>query len=577
MRSPRIAIVGRPNVGKSSLLNMLAGRRVAIVDPTAGVTRDRIATPVTLPPATRGQAPLPAIVIDTGGYGIEDSQYLTEHVERQIAHALAEADLVLFVIDAQTGIVPLDLEVASVLRSAGAGEAASPQRDAAAPPRASTHKGKPVLVVANKVDSEKHEAGAYEASALGFGDPAMISTTSRHRHHGFLSRVRELVDRYAPKAGDHGMDEEGNAEAPADVTGPLLAIIGKRNAGKSTLVNALAGDERVIVSEIEGTTRDSVDVRIAVDIPAPRAAYTADEEEDDEALYQALDGDPPPQWVLDDLTGNAYDEEAGFDREEPDEESLDGGEEGLDEDEEEGPPEAERAARRDSVQIPGRLPNGNQLFTLIDTAGLRRRKSVSGDIEYYSHHRSLRSVRRADVCLFLIDASVPISQVDRQLAQEVVKHGRPTVIVVNKWDLAEAIHTQEDYVEYLDDALKGLSFAPIVFVSALKLEGMREPLAIALNLYAQSHHRVGTGELNRVMKAILADRGPGAGSAGKPPRVYFVTQVAVDPPTVVMSVNDAELFNPSYQQFLLNRFRDELPFSEVPIRLLVRGKPKRQR
>ncbi|MEM8737824.1 MAG: ribosome biogenesis GTPase Der [Planctomycetota bacterium] len=451
---PKIVIVGRPNVGKSSLLNLLAGRRVSIVDPTAGVTRDRISTTVEIPPPPEavGDASQFAELIDTGGYGIEDSMDLTAEVEQQIAHGLAEADLILFVVDAQAGIVPLDNTVARVLRTSGA-------------------KSKPMLLVANKVDADNLEAAAYETASLGFGDPVFISAKTKHRLSALYDAIRKNL----------AFDADREAVDP----GVRLALVGKRNAGKSTLVNALAGSDRVIVSEQAGTTRDSVDVRLEL------------------ATAQ-----------------------------------------------------------------------GPQTFTLIDTAGVRKTKSLAGDIEFYSQHRSLRSVRRADVCLLLIDAAVPISQVDHQLVGEINKHHRPTVIVVNKWDLAQENYTQEEYAAYLDDSLKGLPFAPIIFVSAAEQEGMQEVVAMALNLHAQASHRVTTSELNQFIETVTAERGPAASKGGKQPKVYYATQLETNPPTIALFVNLPDLFDHNYQLFLLNRMRDELPFSEVPIRLLIRGKPK---
>lgn len=452
MPLPRIAIVGRPNVGKSSLMNRLAGRKISIVDPTAGVTRDRVATTVAIPAEGHGQLDHHVTLIDTGGYGIEDSMQLTAEVEQQIAHGLAGADLVLFLVDAQSGVVPLDETVAHVLRT-------------------SIDKHKKVLLVANKVDADNLEPAGYDAMRLGFGEPVMISATTRYNIHALYRAIRQHID------FDRSASEGGQTE---DDAGPLVAVVGKRNAGKSTLVNALAGEDRVIVSEKEGTTRDSVDVRCELD---------------------------------------------------------------------------------------------DQVFTLIDTAGVRKRKSIADDIEYYSQHRSLRSVRRADVCLLLIDASVPVSQVDHQLVQEIVKHHRPTVIVINKWDLAEAGYTQEQYVTYLDDALKGLTFAPIVFTTASEGEGMREAMALALNLVEQAGHRMGTSELNRAIEEITAERGP-SNKHGKHAKIYYATQTGTNPPTVVLFVNDADLFDNNYRQYLINRMRDYVDFSEVPIRLFIRGKDK---
>ncbi|MFA9478167.1 ribosome biogenesis GTPase Der [Phycisphaerales bacterium AB-hyl4] len=452
---PRIVIVGRPNVGKSSLLNMLAGRRVSIVDPTAGVTRDRISTLIEIPPAERGGVVRHAELIDTGGYGVEDVQQLTAEIERQIARGLADADLVLFVVDAQSGLMPLDHTVAKLLRSESA-------------QAAGRKGGRPVLMVTNKVDAEKHEAEAFESLKLGFGDPVMVSANTGHNKHELYDRIREHID------FDH---REGADNEASDIeTGILLAMVGKRNAGKSTLVNALAGDERVIVSEQEGTTRDSVDVRIEID---------------------------------------------------------------------------------------------GQVLTAIDTAGVRKRKSLADDIEFYSYHRSLRSIRRADVCLLLIDSTVPTSQVDRQLVTELLRHHRPTVIVVNKWDLAEKQYTQEEYVDYLDESIKAMTYAPIAFISAKQGEGVREMLAMAMNLYEQASHRVSTSEMNQVIEQVMEERGPSS-KGGKRAKIYYGTQTDVRPPTITLFVNDPELFDNNYQRFLLNRFRDLLPFSEVPIHLQFR-------
>ena len=430
---------------------MLAGRRISIVDAMPGVTRDRISATVQLPPSLSDESSQTIELVDTGGHGIEDTQDLTAQVERQIALGVDQADMILFVVDAQSGILPLDQQVGQLLR---------------------TYAGRrPVLLVVNKVDGPSHEAAAAEAHRLGAGEPVMVSATSGYNKSALIDVIRRKLD-VVPGAG-----EVQSASADAGV---LLAIVGKRNAGKSTLVNALTGTERVIVSEIEGTTRDAVDVRF-------------------------------------ELEGN--------------------------------------------------------VFTAIDTAGVRKRKSMRQDLEYYGHHRALRSMRRADVVLLLIDASVPVSQVDSKLSREILQHYKPCVIVVNKWDLAESDHTQQQYMDYLDKAVKGLVFAPILFVSAAHQEGLADLVAMAMNLHQQAGHRVPTAQLNRIAEQILAER-TAVSKVGKRPKVYYVTQLAIHPPTIGLFVNDPDLFDPTYKRFLVNRLRDELPYSEVPIKLLIRPRSR---
>ncbi|MBS3821452.1 MAG: ribosome biogenesis GTPase Der [Phycisphaerae bacterium] len=450
---PKVAIVGRPNVGKSSLLNMLAGRRVSIVDAVPGVTRDRVNTQLDLPPASRGGPPRSCQVIDTGGYGVysDDATYhvLTEDIEHQISVAVDEAQLVVFVLDAQAGVTPLDEQVAQLLRCRAAGRV-------------------PIVLAVNKVDDDKHEADAVEAANLGLGEPVTVSASTGRGKWDFIEAIADGID----------WDAEPAARAESATR---VAIVGKRNAGKSTFVNALAGSERVIVNELAGTTRDSIDVRIELD---------------------------------------------------------------------------------------------EHVFTVIDTAGARKRKSLEDDVEYYSLHRTLRSIRRADVVLLLVDATAPISQVDKKLSQHIQKHYKPGVIVINKWDLAEDHRTTDDYLDYISDMLRGLDFAPIIFTSAIRNDHVREALQTAVKLHEQASTRVGTGELNQAVRRILESRGPSS-KLGTRARVYYVTQVTANPPTIVLFVNKPDLFSDQYQRYMINSFRDMLPFEEVPIRLVLRGRQRR--
>ncbi|TVQ31108.1 MAG: ribosome biogenesis GTPase Der [Phycisphaeraceae bacterium] len=483
MPLPRIAIVGRPNVGKSSLLNMLARANVSIVDPTPGVTRDRVSSVIELP-AMEGEEDIPRLVeiIDTGGYGIytaegrstndvgEDLTRLKGPIEAQIAEAVRTADLILFVIDAQAGLTSLDETFAQLLRQ----ESPKARKEGAAPAK--------ILMVANKVDGDNWEAHGLEAAALGFGEPALVSALNKFRRRDFIETLcKELPER---QADEPDADAVIDPEAPKEMK---IALVGKRNAGKSTFVNALAGEERMIVSEIAGTTRDSVDVRFEID---------------------------------------------------------------------------------------------GRSFIAIDTAGFRKRKSYEDQVEWYAAHRALRSVRRADVVLFIIDATQTISQVEKQLSKEIQDHFKPCVVVVNKWDLARGRPgrkgrpvTTADFQEYIEKELKGLSRSPIVFTSALEGQGVRDAISIAIELFEQACTRLSTGRINRVMRAILEARGP-TSKLGTQAKILYTTQVSTQPPTIVLVVNHEPLFAPGYIRYLLNRLAEMTPFEEVPIRLIIRDRKR---
>lgn len=487
MPLPRIAIVGRPNAGKSSLMNMIAGAKVSIVDPTPGVTRDRVSAIVDVPAPFKSGKPKTVEFVDTGGFGVyvaeggrydeigSDLSKLTGSIEDQIARAVDDADLILFAIDVQNGVTPFDREIATLLREGAYGA----KRDGKKGDRKERKKRKtpPVRVVATKTDGPKWELHTAELAALGFGEPLTCSARTNYFRREFMDAIYELMP--------DTKDEEKTA-AKADL---MVAIVGKRNAGKSTLVNTLAGEPRMIVSEIAGTTRDAVDVRFEFD---------------------------------------------------------------------------------------------GKSMVAIDTAGLRRKRSFQSMIEHYAFDRVQRSIDRAEVVLMMIDASDKISQVDEHLAQLVAKSYKPAIIVVNKWDAVEGKTddhgrkvTVERYETYIRGELKGLAIAPIAFISGKSGRNVKDTMRLAFELKAQSYERVTTGKLNRLVRGILETRGP-TDTVGTMAKVYYVAQTGIAPPTITMVVNHPDLFTSNYLRFLINRFREELPFTEVPMRIVVRARRQRE-
>jgi GTP-binding protein len=433
---PVVVIVGRPNVGKSSLFNWLAGRRIAIVEPTAGVTRDRVSA--LIPVGERFVE-----LVDTGGMGIADADNLSQQVERQIETAIDQAHVLLFVVDGRAGLTPLDQEVARRLR----------------------YVAKPILCVANKCDTPELDAQAAEFYKLGRGKLVCVSAQQKRNREELL----ELVAERLPPA-------EALEAAPKDPA-LKLAIVGRRNTGKSTFINSLAKSERVIVSEVPGTTRDSVDVRF----------------------------------------------------------------------------------ERDGLT-----------FVAIDTAGVRRERSLANAIEFFSLARAERSIRRADVVLIFLDPQARISKVDKQLAEYVLEQHKPAIFVVNKWDLMLPMRTGR-VGEYIRHTFPNLDFVPIAFITAKSGKNVHATLNLAQNLHKQASRRVATAELNRVLRQALEASQPPL-RQNRRPKVYYASQVAANPPTIVLITNGPELFDNTYQRYLIKTFRDRLGFSDVPIKLYLRRK-----
>ena len=439
MALPVVAIIGRPNVGKSSLFNAIAGEMISIVEPTAGVTRDRVSTII-----ERNDRFFE--LIDTGGYGIVDSDQLKEHIENQIRLAMNSADLVLFVVDIREGLTSLDKKIALMLRKSDLN----------------------VILVANKADEAVMFPAAADFARLGFGHAICVSATNNLNQHLLVEEINELLN-----------DRTG--EKPRDVE-MLIAIVGKRNAGKSTFTNAIVGADRVIVSEIPGTTRDAVDVRFEKD---------------------------------------------------------------------------------------------GKTFIVIDTAGVRKKSSIANSIEFYSHVRAAKSVGRADVILLLIDATEPISQVDKKLAAMIAEEYKACILVVNKWDLAKGKASSDDYAEYLTKILPRLSYAPIAFTTATESRNIQAVLDLARELYKQATTKVSTAKLNKAVEYINEQRTGGKSKSPRLPKIYYATQISTKPVTILLFVNKMELFDEKYKRFLSNKLRDHLGFAEVPIRLFIR--PRREK
>lgn len=440
MAIPQVVIIGRPNVGKSSVLNWLANIRLAIVDDKPGVTRDRLTY-------LMYENDRYFETVDTGGMGIKDVDKLTDHIEQQITVAIETADIILFVVDSRDGILPLDEIVAERLR----------------------YLSTPIICVANKTDSEKFDSQADEFYKLGRGKLVKVSTKQNRGREELLQLILERL----PEPLD---TEAEDAEEPVMKT----AIVGRRNVGKSTFINSLVQAERMIVSEVPGTTRDSVDVRFELD---------------------------------------------------------------------------------------------DKVFIAIDTPGLRRSKSRKADIDFYGTHRAQRSIRRADVVFLFFDCGQRISKVDKQLGEYIAQQYKPCFFVVNKWDKLAGTMPTEKWVQYLHDTFRTMRFAPIAFITGETGKNMKALLNHGQMLFTQSRQRITTGKLNRMLGEALKRKAPPI-YQNRRPKIYYGTQVGIQPPTIVLWCNEPKAFPAPYRRYLLNYLRDGLEYDEVPIKLYLRKRVK---
>ena len=440
MAKPLVAIVGRPNVGKSTLFNRLIGKRVSIVEDTPGVTRDRI----------YGDAEWldkQFTLIDTGGIEPASEDKIAIQMRRQAELAIETSDVILFIVDGREGMTAADQEVAAMLRKCN----------------------KPVVLAVNKLDAPKYHEAIYEFYELGLGEPFIVSAGQGIGLGDMLDAVCENFPQ------SDGEEEE---------TCVHIAIVGKPNVGKSSLTNALLGEERVIVSDVPGTTRDAID-----------SPFTK---------------------------------------------------------------------------------NG-QSYVLIDTAGIRRKRAIEDEsIERYSVIRSLAAVRRADVVLFVCDADQGLSEQDVKIAGFVHEEGKPSVVIVNKWDLIEKdTHTMDQFKKDMETDLSFMNYVPFLFVSAKNGQRIHKVLDLVNEVYAQSIRRISTGTLNDVVNEAVSISEPPSQN-GKRLKLYYATQVAIQPPTFVIFVNDSALVHFSYERYLENYFRKSFGFSGTPIRILFRNRTREE-
>jgi GTPase len=438
---PLVALVGRPNVGKSTLFNRLVGGRVAIVEDLPGTTRDRLHGAF----EWRGRN---VTVVDTGGIVPESGEEVSESIFEQVQVAIDEADVIVFVVDTRSGITPVDSDIADMLRRTS----------------------KPIVLAANKVDNVKQEERTLEFHALGLGDPIPVSAERGLGVGDLLDAVVEDLP-----IGEDEEDDEGVTR---------VAIVGRPNVGKSSLVNALVGKKRTLVSDVPGTTRDAIDTEIELD---------------------------------------------------------------------------------------------GERIILVDTAGIRRRGKVEAGIERYSVLRALRAVERSDVAVLLIDATVPRAAQDAHVAGFVQEEAKGLVVAVNKWDLVpKESNTMAQYERVLRETYKFMPYVPIVFISAKTGQRIQNVLKIALEIRAERLKRIPTGPLNdAVQRALHEHQAPS--QRGRLLKLFYITQVGVDPPTFVVKVNDPELAHFGFRRYLENRLRDRFGFMGTPIRLYFRPRGREER
>ena len=440
MSKPIVAVVGRPNVGKSTFFNYLAGERISIVDDAPGVTRDRIYAES----EWRGRR---FSIIDTGGIEPKTEDIILKAMREQAQIAIDTADVIIFLVDLKTGMTADDEEIATLLRKSG----------------------KPVVVAVNKADHVgETPADAYEFYNLGLGDIFAISSSHRL---GIGELLDEVFSHFSPEEEDDGMHDRIR-----------VAVIGKPNAGKSSLVNKMLGIERSIVSEIAGTTRDAID---------------------------------------------------------------------------------------------SELDNEFGRYTLIDTAGLRKKSRIDDSIEKYSMIRSLAAIERADVCLIMIDATEGVTEQDTKVAGYAHNGGKASILVVNKWDLIEKqTGTLEEYSRQIRDKFPFMQYAPIVFISAKTGQRVHKLFEQINEIYRQAGVRLSTGMLNDLIAESIA-MVPTPQDKGRHLKIFYATQVGVRPPQFVLFINDKDLMHFSYERYLENQFRKNFGFSGTPIWFMLRPKEKR--
>ena len=441
MSKPVVAIVGRPNVGKSTLFNALAGEQISIVKDTPGVTRDRIYADVTW-------LNYNFTLIDTGGIEPDSKDIILSQMRAQAEIAIATADVIMFMTDVRQGLVDADSKVADMLRRSG----------------------KPVVLVVNKVDNyDKMMADVYEFYNLGIGEPFPISSIGKLGLGDMLDEVVKYFNE------EEALDEDDER--------PRIAIVGKPNVGKSSIINRLSGENRVIVSNIAGTTRDAIDTEIKY--------------------------------------------------------------------------------------------NGKE-YVFIDTAGLRRKNKIKEELERYSIIRAVTAVERADVVLVVIDATEGVTEQDAKIAGIAHERGKGIIIVVNKWDAIEKNDkTIYEHTKKIKDILSFIPYAEIMFVSAqtgqrlVKLYDMIDMVVENQNL------RIQTGVLNEILSEAVALQQPPS-DKGRRLKIFYMTQVAVKPPTFVLFVNNKELMHFSYTRYIENKIREAFGFRGTSLKFIIRERGEKE-
>ena len=440
MSKPVVAVVGRPNVGKSTLFNVLAGEKISIVKDTPGVTRDRIYADVSW-------LDREFTLIDTGGIEPESRDIILSQMREQAQIAIDTADVILFLTDVRQGLQDADAKVTDMLRRSG----------------------KPVVLVVNKVDSfDKFMADVYEFYNLGIGDPIPISASSR-------LGLGDLLDQIVKHFDAEQIEEEEDER-------PRIALVGKPNVGKSSIINKLLGENRVIVSDVAGTTRDAVDTEI--------------------------------------------------------------------------------------------IHNG-QPYVFIDTAGLRRKNKIKEDLERYSIIRTVSAVERADIVVVVIDAAEGITEQDAKIAGIAHERGKGVIVAVNKWDaVVKNDKTIYEYTNKLKEVLSFMPYAEYLFISALTGQRMGKLFDLIDVVRQNQNLRVSTGVLNEILAEAVAMKQPPS-DKGKRLKIYYMTQVAVKPPTFVAFVNDKELMHFSYTRYLENQIRSAFGFKGTPLKFIVRERTEK--